>query len=296
MARPTGARAAGVQAGAPRACSAGTARWRQERNSTATTGGIHILRRWGGHLSSSRQLRKHLLDRPALATPAEQCLDPDARPLRPLDEGERLPVPREHVTAAVWHRGRRSVIAGRPGTRQVPRPVEPSPLRVLAQGQVGLSFQPAPELLVRDGPLVGREVPPGAASLVSHIGTLLGLGARQLQGGPARQVGGSTRPGCGTSRARPRPARSHGGGASRPGDRCPPARPGTYHSSSDAGSAADRRASPRGITSEPKGDHELGRHRRAGRPPLHAACMLCIRVHTIGPWHLYRYVMFPKRP
>jgi hypothetical protein len=130
-----------------------------------------FLGRWGAHLLASWRRRQYLLDRPALATPAEQCLDPDARPLRPLDEGERLTVPREHVTAVVPLHGRRSVIAGRPGTRQVPGLVEPSPLGVLAQGQVGLSLQPAPELLVSDGLLPGREGPPGAASLVGHVDT-----------------------------------------------------------------------------------------------------------------------------
>jgi hypothetical protein len=139
---------------------------------TATAGQHHnaASRRWGGHPSLSWRRRQHPLDRPAPAAPAEQGLDPDPRPLRPPDEGERLPVPREQVNAAVRHRGRRSVVAGRPGMRQVPGPGEPSPLRVSAQGQVGLSFQPAPELLVGVGSLVGREVPPGAA-LVGHVGT-----------------------------------------------------------------------------------------------------------------------------
>jgi hypothetical protein len=147
-----------------------------------------VLRRWGGHSSFSGRRRQHLLDRPALAAPAEQCLDPEARPLRPLDKGERLPVPREHVNAAVRHRGRRPVIAGRPGMRQVPEPVEPSPLGVLAQGQVGLSFQPAPELLVGVGPLVACGVPP-RASLVGHARTS-STSIPGPVGRPARQVDG----------------------------------------------------------------------------------------------------------
>jgi probable transposase len=53
---------------------------------------------------------QHLLDRPALATPLQQGLDPDARPLRPLNQGERLTVPREHLAAVVPLPGR--VIAG----------------------------------------------------------------------------------------------------------------------------------------------------------------------------------------
>ena len=104
------------------------------------------------------------------ATPAEQDLDMDARPLRPPDEGERLAVPGELVVAVVPSRGQRSVVAGRPGMRQVHRRVHPLPLRVLAQRQVGLSFQRAPELLVRVGPLIGWGAPP-RASLVGHIGT-----------------------------------------------------------------------------------------------------------------------------
>jgi len=180
------------------------------------------------HHSFSWRHRQHLLDRPALAAPAEQCLDPDARPLRPPDEGERLPVPREHVNAAVWHRGRRSLIAGRPGTRQVPGPVEPSPLGVPAQGQIGLSFQPAPELLVGVGPLVACGVPP-RASLVGHIGPpppryQAPVGGRGPRG---RSEIGSPCPGRGTKRTRPalppswRRSQPPGGG-------CPPARPGTY--------------------------------------------------------------------
>jgi hypothetical protein len=61
------------------------------------------------------------------------------------------------------------VIAGRPGTRQVPHPVVPSPLGILTQRQVGLSVQRGPELLVADGLFAGRTVRAGA-SLVGHVG------------------------------------------------------------------------------------------------------------------------------
>src|SRR4029450_5744807 len=181
-------------------------------------------RRWDGHPSSRRHCQ-HLLDRPAVAAPAQQGLDPDPRPLRPLDKGERLPVPREHVNAAVRHRGRRSVVAGRPGMRQIPGPVEPSPLGVLAQGQVGLSFQPAPELLVGIWPLVACGVPP-RASLVGHVGTSSTSTPGTRSGGPrgrsaivvpaqdAVQVG----------LARPH----RGGQPADPGGGCPPVRPGRY--------------------------------------------------------------------
>src|SRR5829696_619195 len=129
------------------------------------------LRSWVGSCPVlPERRRQHLLDRPAPTTSAEQDLDLDARPLRPPDEGERLAVPRELVVAVVPSRGQRSVVAGRPGMRQVHRRVHLSPLRVLAQGPVGLSFQRAPELLVRLGPLVGWGVRP-RASLVGHIAT-----------------------------------------------------------------------------------------------------------------------------
>ena len=143
------------------------------------------------------------------------------------------------------------IIAGRPGTRQVPRMVESSPLGILAQRQVGLSFQHAPELLVRVGPLAGRGVRSGGVARRSRR-TLLDLDARSLHGGPASQVDGrdtpKTRLGVGRD---PAPGRGLGGGASRPRGRCPPAWPGTYHSSRDAGSAARRR----------------GRRDRDARPP-----------------------------
>src|SRR4029453_5849956 len=101
------------------------------------------------------------------ATPLQQGLDPDARPLRPLNKGERLAVPGEHLAAVVSLPGR--VIAEQPGTRQVPRLVEPSPLRVLAQRKVDLSLQRAPKLLIADGRLSARAVRPGA-SLIGHVG------------------------------------------------------------------------------------------------------------------------------
>jgi hypothetical protein len=59
--------------------------------------------------------RQHLLDRPALAAPRQQCLDPDAGPLRPLGEGERLALPCERFAAVMPRTGR--VVAGRPVTR-----------------------------------------------------------------------------------------------------------------------------------------------------------------------------------
>ena len=120
-----------------------------------------------GSPTTSWRRRQHPLDRPALATPVQQCLDPDAQSLRPLHESECLAVPGEHIVAAVSLRS--WVIAGRPETRQVPRLVELSPLRVLAQRQIGLSLQGTPELLVRVGPLAGRGTRPGA-SLVGHVG------------------------------------------------------------------------------------------------------------------------------
>src|SRR4029450_5773608 len=103
--------------------------------------------------ATSWRRREHLLDRPALAAPLQQRLDPDARPLRPLGQRERLAVPGERFAAVVPGRGR--VIAGRPVTREIPSPVEPSPLGVLAQRQVGLPLQGTPELLVADGRLAG---------------------------------------------------------------------------------------------------------------------------------------------
>ena len=78
----------------------------------------------------------------ALAAPLQQCLDPDARPLRPLSEGERLALPGERLAAVAPMCSR--VIAGRSVSRQVPRPVEPSALGVLAQRQVGLPLQGTP--------------------------------------------------------------------------------------------------------------------------------------------------------
>jgi hypothetical protein len=149
-----------------------------------------------GHPITSSRRRQHPLDRPALATPVQQGLDPDARPLRPRNQGERLPVPREHVTAAAWYRGRRSGIAGRPGMGQVHGLVEPSPLGVLAQRQVGLSFQPAPELLVAEGTLAGRGVRPGA-SLVGQVRlSSTSTQARCTAAQRGRSVSGP-RPGCG---------------------------------------------------------------------------------------------------
>src|ERR687895_1414805 len=120
----------------------------------------------GSPLASGRR-RQHLLDRPALATPLQQGLDLDAGPLRPRRDREGLTVPGEQLAAVVPLCGR--VIAGRSGTRQVPRPVVPSPLRVPTQRQVGRSLQRGSELLVADGPIAGRTVRPGT-SLVGHIG------------------------------------------------------------------------------------------------------------------------------
>jgi hypothetical protein len=65
--------------------------------------------------ASSWRRRQHLLDRPALAAPLQQCPDPDARPLRPLGEGERLALPGERFAAVVPLHGRG--IPGRPVTR-----------------------------------------------------------------------------------------------------------------------------------------------------------------------------------
>jgi hypothetical protein len=167
---PTGCNAAPAAAGAlpdyplerRETISAGSSRRASSADAVAPLGWV------GSWPVLPQRRRQHLLDRPAPATPAEQDLDPDARPLRPPDEGERLAVPGELVVAVVPPRGQRPVAAGQPGTRQVHGRVRPSPIRILTQRQVGLSFQRAPELLVRVGPLVGWGVRP-RAWLVGHL-------------------------------------------------------------------------------------------------------------------------------